>query len=1059
MRHFEIPAQPVSSAIPEFGRQAQVQILVSGAETQNLTSRPLRGNLDARSALAELISGTGLQVVSDDGRVITLGRAPAPMAATKIQATGLPPRPAQPAAAPPEAAPDINAGQGAALDLLGEVVVTATRQADTVSRVPLSVTAVSQKSLDQQGVKNVSDIARTVPSVTFRRVGGEGNPQIAVRGIFSNLGASTTGVYLDDTPLQKRGTNGAVTGNGSPVPLLFDLERVEVLRGPQGTLFGSGSEGGTLRFITPSPSLNRYSGYGRAEISTTEGGGMGYEAGVAMGGPIVMDKLGFRASVYGKHIGGVLDHVSIYDGHEIAKNTDRGNQKALRLAVTWAVTDRLRVTPAVYLSYDHAADQGASWQNVPAFTTQGGTFTNRVRVGEPATTPNSTGFNLDFPNTTIPGFSFGPYPFFGDNKTPVAYYFDQNCGACTAYTPFGPATITTAATTINGVTYPARVTNIPGQQMGPNKAVLATSPRTNTLRVPSLTLDYQFEHMAVKSITSYAQDSSKGFNGGQFGGRAAFSPTSTATPTTVGGAFTNAAGANVVGGITGTPLFPLGLPPLPAPGTGGNYIIIPGLPLQQSEFHYVNRRNQFTQELRFSSDTGPDVPLTWVAGVFYSSAQQYQRLYQNASEAFTSYYLRGLDESFTLNAYNMGTTQPLPVAIDCSSVVTGVAPNATYNCVQTQPTTITTNDVARRYVHIKESEVAAFGEANYMLTSKLKATLGARYARSKNDYLQELAGSVFGSPFSPTFVPRPPTAADTDGLPYPVAGDGQYYTITSGSQTESPFNPKVGLSYQADERNLFYVTAAKGYRAGGVNAPVSQGNCAAQLAALNITGSPIGYDSDSVTSYEGGAKLRVLGVQLNSSVFYIDWKNPQLTVQLTCGSSYITNAGKAVSQGFDVQTQARILGFTLSGSLAYTDAKYTRDVTNATPTGTPSYIVHKDDPLPVSKWQYAVSAQYDFRIMQRFGAYLRADYQYSGKYFRNLANNTAYDPLTTAAEPTHFMTARAGVSFSGWDVNAYVNNLTNSKDRLTVAHGSGAAQVTYQQARPREFGLQAAYRY
>ena len=953
--------------------------------------------------------------------------------------------------------------QGAATpaseDALGEVVVTATRQSDTVSRVPLSVTAVTQKALDQQGVKNIQDLARTVPSLTFRKVGNEGNPQIAIRGITSNLGASTTGVYLDDTPLQKRGTNGAVTGNGSPVPLLFDLERVEVLRGPQGTLFGSGSEGGTLRFITPQPSLTRYSVYGRTEASTTEDGGPSYEGGIAVGGPIVADKLGFRGSVYLKHIGGVLDHVSIYDGHTIAKNTDWSDQKALRLAVTWAATERLRITPAIYTSSDHANDQGSYWQNVPQFTTQGGTFTNKTRIGDPASAPNSNGFNLDFPDSTLPAYSFGPYPFFGPNKTPVAYYYDQNCGTCTAYTPFGPSTITIAASTVNGVTYPARTINIPGQQTGPNNATLAKSWRTNTLMAPTLTFDYQFEHMTMKAISSFAADSSRGSNGGQFGGRASFLPTSTTPATAVGGQFLSPAGTAVTGGTTGATINPSGLPPLANPGTGGNFIVIPGVPFQYSEFSYVNRRNQFSQEIRFASDVPAGTPLTWVAGVFFSSAQQYQRLGQIASEDFTAYSLRGLSEAFTLNDYNMGAFAPIPTAIACNPTPTGTAPNLTYSCVQTQPTTFNgTNDVARRYVHIHESEVAAFGEVNYLLTDKLKATAGVRVARSQNSYHQELAGSVFGSPTSPVFTPTQPTAANPGGNPFPVAGQN-IYTVTDGSQTESPVNPKFGLSYQADPSDLFYVTAAKGYRAGGVNAPVSQGNCAAQLAALNITGSPVQYASDSVMSYEGGAKVRLLGAQINSSLFYIDWKNPQLTVQLTCGSSYITNAGKAVSKGFDVQAARRFGPLTFTGSVAYTDAKYTMDVTNATPSGTPSYVVHNGDPLPISKWQYAVGVQYDFRVVDRFGAYVRADYQYSGSYLRNLANSTSYDPITAVADPTHFMTARAGINMGAWDANIFVNNLTNSQDRLTVGHGSGAANVTAQGFRPREFGAQLAYRY
>ena len=180
-----------------------------------------------------------------------------------------------------------SAAQGGS-DLLADVVVTATRQSDTVSRVPLSVTAVSQKTLDQEGIKTVSDLQSTVPALQI--AGPPGNVQITIRGISSSQGTPTTGIYLNDTPLQKRFVNGTSgnSNNGSPVPPLFDVERVEVLRGPQGTLYGGSSEGGTIRFITPQPSLTHYSTYIRTELSSyTEGGGTSYEGGAAVGGPLV----------------------------------------------------------------------------------------------------------------------------------------------------------------------------------------------------------------------------------------------------------------------------------------------------------------------------------------------------------------------------------------------------------------------------------------------------------------------------------------------------------------------------------------------------------------------------------------------------------------------------------------------------------------------------------------------------------------------------------------------------------------------------------------------------
>src|SRR5579875_2139793 len=148
---------------------------------------------------------------------------------------------------------------------VGEVVVTATRQSQLISRVPISISAFTQAQMDLQGVKSFSDIARYTPGVVF----DPDTNNISIRGVASTAGAATTGIYLDDTPIQVQviGFNSDNT-----LPAVFDLDRVEVLRGPQGTLFGAGSEGGTVRYITPQPSLTKTSVYGRAEGSTTEDG-------------------------------------------------------------------------------------------------------------------------------------------------------------------------------------------------------------------------------------------------------------------------------------------------------------------------------------------------------------------------------------------------------------------------------------------------------------------------------------------------------------------------------------------------------------------------------------------------------------------------------------------------------------------------------------------------------------------------------------------------------------------------------------------------------------------
>ena len=149
---------------------------------------------------------------------------------------------------------------------LEEIVVTATRREEGISKVPISITAMSQDMLDQKGIRDITELVRFTPGVS---IDTSGTNQISIRGISSSAGAGTTGIYIDDTPIQMRelGFNPDET-----LPKTFDLDRVEVLRGPQGTLFGSGSEGGTIRYIMTQPSVSQESTYMRSEASYTEYG-------------------------------------------------------------------------------------------------------------------------------------------------------------------------------------------------------------------------------------------------------------------------------------------------------------------------------------------------------------------------------------------------------------------------------------------------------------------------------------------------------------------------------------------------------------------------------------------------------------------------------------------------------------------------------------------------------------------------------------------------------------------------------------------------------------------
>lgn len=248
---------------------------------------------------------------------------------------------------------------------LEEVVVTATRREERLQDVPISASAFTRERLDAQGLRSIDDLTRFTPGVTFERsgTGSTGNfndedSDINIRGVDSSAGASTVGVYVDDTPIQGRHITFT---SFNAFPALFDVERVEVLRGPQGTLFGAGSEGGTLRFIQPTPGLDAYSAYVLSEVATTQNGDPSYQLGAAGGGPIIQDVLGFRLSASFRNDGGWVDHVDYRTGRVITPSSNWQQTAVFRAALKWVPTGTLSITPSFYYQQLTLGDTSAYW--------------------------------------------------------------------------------------------------------------------------------------------------------------------------------------------------------------------------------------------------------------------------------------------------------------------------------------------------------------------------------------------------------------------------------------------------------------------------------------------------------------------------------------------------------------------------------------------------------------------------------------------------------------------------------------------------------------------------
>jgi iron complex outermembrane receptor protein len=273
-------------------------------------------------------------------------------------------------------------------EALSEITVTAQRRVARLEDVPVSIAAYDQKTLDVQGVRSIDDVARLTAGVNFQRTGGSLNnyngeeSEIAIRGIQSSAGPQTTGIYLDDTPIQGRHLQFSTV---NAYPALFDLERVEVLRGPQGTLFGAGSEGGTVRFITPDPGLHDYTAYTRSEFSYTDGGAPSYELGGALGGPISDGTLGFRLSASYRRDGGWVDRVNADTGATVDKNSNWQETYVLRGALAYAPTSNLTITPSVYFQELYLNDTGSFWS--PLSNIDAGVFKNGNRLNNTSSDP------------------------------------------------------------------------------------------------------------------------------------------------------------------------------------------------------------------------------------------------------------------------------------------------------------------------------------------------------------------------------------------------------------------------------------------------------------------------------------------------------------------------------------------------------------------------------------------------------------------------------------------------------------------------------------------------
>ncbi len=408
---FDLPAQPLNDSIKAVASQTNTNILFDPELVEGLRAPALAGQLTVKEAIQRLVAHLGISVEFLNEKTVVLGAASsakkvtdtegsssgfvAPniqpeltrVARAKAENSGVMPSPTTPASA--QEGPD---------DRIGEITVTAQKRDERLIDVPISIVALSADELRKRNIASIDDLALAVPGLTVAS-SGSFQRRVMLRGISNIFGSSPLiGLYLDEASV--------TTGNAYSQQLdlrTYDLERVEVLRGPQGTLYGEGSIGGTVRFITRNPQLDRFAM--NADLATlfTENGSPGQRVETMLNVPVVNDQFGLRIVGTFDHEGGWIDQQPA-----VRKDFNDQNLVNVRAKGLWQPVQQLTVSAmAMIHRNDGSVNQGE---------TERGNF---VQVLGLTTTPTARD-DYDVYNLTV------SYDFSGFRFLNTASYLNQD---------------------------------------------------------------------------------------------------------------------------------------------------------------------------------------------------------------------------------------------------------------------------------------------------------------------------------------------------------------------------------------------------------------------------------------------------------------------------------------------------------------------------------------------------------------------------------------------------------------------------------------------------------
>lgn len=222
-----------------------------------------------------------------------------------------------------------------------EIVITALKRATNLQDTPYSISALGEDTLEKLNVTDLGDLVGSLSGLSLREE-GPGQSRLMMRGLQAG-GEPLVGLYYNEAPTISAPGPENDAGRFQPSLVIFDVDRIEVLRGPQGTLYGAGSMGGTVRIITNKPDATALSGRVNAEMSHVTHGELGYQLNGMLNVPIVSDRVGLRVVGYARQAGGFVDNVQL--GVEDANRVETfGGRAALKVEVS----DRLSLLATAY---------------------------------------------------------------------------------------------------------------------------------------------------------------------------------------------------------------------------------------------------------------------------------------------------------------------------------------------------------------------------------------------------------------------------------------------------------------------------------------------------------------------------------------------------------------------------------------------------------------------------------------------------------------------------------------------------------------------------------------